>query len=127
MMTRSSRLATNLLIDRLEARQVQATARALGADFIEVRRGMEDSKAYAAGLNNTTTAGGLARLLVALDRGEAASEASSAEIPRIPLARELNDGIPAGLPAGVTVAHKTGEITGVAHDAAIVCPPGVRL
>jgi beta-lactamase class A len=68
MMTRSSRLATNLLIDRLRARQVQATARALGADFIEVRRGVEDSKAYAADLNNTTTAGGPARLLVALDR-----------------------------------------------------------
>jgi beta-lactamase class A len=105
---------------------VQATARALGADSIEVRRGVEDSKAYAADLNNTTTAGDLARLLVALDRGEAASEASSAEIVRIPLAQELDDGIPAGLPAGVPVAHKTGEITGVAHDAAIVYPPGGR-
>jgi beta-lactamase class A len=126
MITRSSNLATNLVIDRLGARRVQATARALGADSIEVRRGVEDSKAYAAGLNNTATANDLARLLVALARGEAASEASSAEIVRILLAQEFNDRIPAGLPAGVPVAHKTGEITGVAHDAAIVYPPGGR-
>jgi beta-lactamase class A len=40
------------------------------------------------------------------------------------LAQELNDEIPAGLPPGTPVAHKTGQITGVLHDAAIVYPPG---
>jgi beta-lactamase class A len=40
------------------------------------------------------------------------------------LAQELNDEIPAGLPPGTRVAHKTGQITGVLHDAAIVYPSG---
>jgi beta-lactamase class A len=39
-------------------------------------------------------------------------------------AQELNDKIPAGLPPGTPVAHKTGDITGIHHDAGIVFPPG---
>jgi beta-lactamase class A len=37
--------------------------------------------------------------------------------------QEFNDAIPAGLPAGVRVAHKTGWITAVDHDGGIVLPP----
>ena len=40
------------------------------------------------------------------------------------LRQEFNGEIPAGLPPGTNVAHKTGWITGVLHDAAIVYPPG---
>ena len=40
------------------------------------------------------------------------------------LAQEFNDRIPAGLPPGTRAAHKTGEITAVSHDAAIVYPVG---
>jgi beta-lactamase class A len=43
---------------------------------------------------------------------------------QILLAQEFNEKIPAGLPSGVRVAHKTGEITAHSHDAAIVYPPG---
>jgi beta-lactamase class A len=32
----------------------------------------------------------------------------------------INDRIPAGLPAGTVVAHKTGNVTGIYHDAGIV-------
>jgi beta-lactamase class A len=39
-------------------------------------------------------------------------------------AQEFNEKIPAGLPPGTRVAHKTGEITAVSHDAAIVYPAG---
>ena len=37
--------------------------------------------------------------------------------------QEFNTAIPAGLPPGTRVAHKTGQITGVLHDAAIVYLP----
>lgn len=40
------------------------------------------------------------------------------------LAQEFNEGIPAGLPPGTRVAHKTGNITALLHDAAIVYPRG---
>ena len=124
MIERSSNLATNLLIDRLGAARVNATAHRLGADSIVVLRGVEDGKAFAKGLNNTTTARDLATLLAAIQQGRAASPAATREILRMLLGQEFNEGIPAGLPPGTRVAHKTGSITALLHDAAIVYPPG---
>jgi beta-lactamase class A len=123
MITRSSNLATNLIIGRLDPTRVNATAHRLGADSIAVLRGVEDGKAYERGLNNTTTARDLAILLEAIAVGRAASRQATDSMRAILLAQEFNDGIPAGVPPGVPVAHKTGEITAIAHDAAIVYPP----
>lgn len=122
MITRSSNLATNALIELVGADKANATAHALGAKDIRVLRGVEDGKAFQAGLNNTTTARDLAVLLEAIETGRAASRASCDAMREILLRQEFNDGIPAGLPAGMRVAHKTGSITGVLHDAAIVYP-----
>ena len=120
MITVSSNLAANLLIDLVDARRVTATARALGADSLEVLRGVEDQKAYDAGLSNTTTARDLGVVLAAIAQGRAAGEASCREMEDILARQRFNDRIPAGLPPGTRVAHKTGEITRIHHDAAIV-------
>ena len=122
MITRSSNLATNALIELVGAAHVDSTAHALGAHSIQVRRGVEDGKAFQAGLNNTTTARDLAALMSAIEGGTAASRASCDAMRDILLRQEFNDEIPAGVPAGTRVAHKTGWITGVHHDAAIVYP-----
>ncbi len=124
MIVRSSNLATNILIARLDARRVTATAHALGADSVEVLRGVEDGVAFQRGLNNTLTARGLAKLYEALLAGRAASAASTQRILGMLAGQEFNGGIPSGLPAGTLVVHKTGWITAVAHDAAIVYPAG---
>jgi beta-lactamase class A len=124
MIVRSSNLATNMLVDLLGADRVNATAHALGADSIQVLRGVEDQKAYDQGLNNTTTAWDLAVLLAALQSGRAASPASTEMALGMLKAQEFNEGIPAGLPPGTPVAHKTGWLTSVSHDAAIIYPPG---
>lgn len=123
MIVRSSNLATNTLIEVLDAKKVDATARSLGAKYMKVLRGVEDGKAFQAGLNNQTSARDLAALLAAIESGKAASKQSCREMIDILAAQEFNDEIPAGLPAGTRVAHKTGWITGVTHDAAIVYPP----
>lgn len=120
MITVSSNLATNTLIDRVQAARAQATALALGADSIQVRRGVEDGKAYRAGLNNTTTARDLGVLFAAIARGRAASAASCRAMLDVLGRQRLNEGIPAGLPPGTRVAHKTGWITGTHHDGGIV-------
>lgn len=122
MIVRSSNLATNLLIEQLGATRVTRTIRTLGADSMLVLRGVEDGKAYAQGLNNTTTARDLATLLLALAGGAAAGRETSAELLHILEAQEFNDGIPGGLPPGTRVAHKTGWITATWHDAALVYP-----
>ena len=122
MITRSSNLATNVLIAMVGADRVNATARRLGATRINVLRGVEDGAAFERGMNNTTTARDLAILLEAIAKPGLLSESSRKEMVNILLAQESHDEIPAGLPPGTKVAHKTGWITGVLHDAAIVYP-----
>jgi len=124
MIVRSSNLATNVLIDRLDPTRVTSFARRLGGEGVLVRRGVEDGVAFRAGLNNVTTARGLGKLLGALERGQVASAWATQAMREILLRQEFNEEIPAGLPPGTRVAHKTGWITATTHDAAIVYPPG---
>jgi beta-lactamase class A len=124
MITRSSNFATNILIGLVGAQAVTRTMRSLGADRIQVLRGVEDGKAFEKGLNNTTTARDLAVILRAIEEGQAAPPDATRQMREILLAQEFNEKIPAGVPAGVRVAHKTGEITAHSHDAAVVYPPG---
>jgi beta-lactamase class A len=120
MITVSSNFATNLLIQKLGVENVRATVHSLHADGMNVLRGVEDNKAFAKGLNNTTTAQGLAVLLEAIAKGQAVDAEASLEMVEILERQKFNEGIPAGLPAGMQVAHKTGELTKLHHDAAIV-------
>ena len=122
MIVRSSNLATNALIEIVGAERANATAHALGAKNMRVLRGVEDNKAFAKGLNNSTTSRDLAVIMAAIAQHRAASAKSCDEMLGILGRQEFNDEIPAGLPPGTRVAHKTGSITGVLHDAAIVYP-----
>lgn len=124
MITRSSNLATNTLIALVGAGEVNRTMRSLGAERIQVLRGVEDGKAFDKGMINTTTARELATILRAIEEGRAGSAEATREMRDILLAQQFNEKIPAGLPPGIRVAHKTGEITAHSHDAAIVYPPG---
>ena len=123
MVTVSSNLATNLLIERLGVRNIRAGVHALGADGMQVLRGVEDEKAFRQGLNNTTTARALLTLMEAIATGRAVDARSSHEMVEVLERQTFNERIPAGLPPGTRVAHKTGEITKIAHDAAIVFAP----
>lgn len=124
MITHSSNLATNALITRLDPTRITALTRDLGATRLQVLRGVEDNVAYRAGLNNTTTANDLVALFVALQQGRVANPTGTREMLAILEAQAFNDEIPAGLPAGTRVAHKTGSITATLHDAGLVFPPG---
>lgn len=123
MITRSSNLATNLLIADADAERVTATMRRLGADSIEVLRGVEDIPAFEAGLSNTTTARDLGVVMRALVEGDIAGAASREDMMAVLERQQFRARIPAGIPPGVRVANKTGGITGIHHDAAIVFPP----
>ena len=123
MVTVSSNLAANLLIARLGPKNIQRTTDSLGAPGMHVLRGVEDGKAFQKGLNNTTTARALLTLMEKIAHGEAVDRASSDAMIAVLERQQFNDRIPAGLPAGTRVAHKTGEITRIQHDAAIVFGP----
>jgi beta-lactamase class A len=124
MIIRSSNLATNLLIRHAGAARVTTTMRRLGADSIEVLRGVEDLAAFRAGLSNTTTARDLGVVFRSLADDGVASAQARAEMIGVLERQEYRSQIPAGVPPGTRVANKTGWITGIVHDAALVLPDG---
>ena len=123
MIISSSNLATNILIERVTAPRVMDLMRNIGANRIRVLRGVEDSKAYERGMNNTTTARDLMIVFRRIAERRAMSEKASDEMVKVMLDQQFNEGIPAGLPQTARVAHKTGSITKVNHDAAIIFLP----
>ncbi|HWK10494.1 MAG TPA: serine hydrolase [Vicinamibacterales bacterium] len=123
MITVSSNFAANLLIERLGVENIRRTVTRLGADGMHVLRGVEDDKAFQRGMNNTTTARGLLVLMQKIATGQAVNPAVDAEMAAILKRQHFNDAIPAGLPPGTLVGHKTGTITKIHNDAAIVYGP----
>jgi beta-lactamase class A len=124
MITESSNLATNLLVEKVTPEATTAYMKELGAGSLKVLRGVEDGKAFARGLNNVGTAEGLMTILSLITEGKAVSESASSEMLAVLKAQKFNEGIPAGLPKGTVVAHKTGSINAGYHDAAIIEVPG---
>ncbi|RYY19313.1 MAG: DUF3471 domain-containing protein, partial [Chitinophagaceae bacterium] len=126
MITRSSNLATNLIIDLVGADKANATMRLLGAKDIQVLRGVEDDKAFEKGLNNTTTAYDLMIIMEALATGKVVSESASKEMIRILMDQQFHEKISKKLPPEVKVASKTGSIIAVSHDSGIIYLPDGR-
>lgn len=126
MITVSSNLATNILIDLVHAENVMRTMKEIGAENIKVLRGVEDIKAFEKDLNNTTDAFDLMLIFEKIAIGEIISEKACSEMIDILLNQEFNSRIPALLPSDVKVAHKTGSITGIEHDGGIVILPDGR-
>jgi beta-lactamase class A len=120
MIIKSSNLATNMLIEIAGAQQVNKTMRGLGANNIQVLRGVEDSKAYEQGLNNSTSAYDLMLIFEKIAKDQVVSPGACQLMREILLDQQFNSTLPAKLPRDVKVAHKTGNITGVEHDGGIV-------
>ncbi len=123
MITASSNLATNILIEQVDAKKVTQTMRDLGARDIQVLRGVEDQKAFDKGLSNSVTAYDLMIIFEKIAKGEAVDKRSSQAMIDILLDQKFNDIIPAKLPKEVKVSHKTGWIKGLHHDSGIVFLP----
>jgi beta-lactamase class A len=122
MMTISSNLATNILIDKVGAENVMKLLANLNIKENIVLRGVEDQKAFDAGLNNKTTPYGLLQVFEHIAR----TQESNSLMMNILIDQKFNEIIPAQLPKSVKVAHKTGFITGVQHDSGIVFLPDGR-
>lgn len=124
MIATSSNLATNLLLDLIGLHTVQQAIDHFGLTGLDIRRGVEDEKAFEHGIVNRVTANGLVALLRLIAEERAYSPELSREMLDILHQQEFRKGIPARLPREVRVAHKTGDISTVAHDAGVVYAPG---
>jgi beta-lactamase class A len=126
MITRSSNLATNLLLEFLSPELVRQTIHEAGIDGADVVRGVEDNAAFERGMNNRMTARGLVQLFRLLRDDRLFPESARRQMLDILFAQEFNSMLPAGLPDSAQVAHKTGEISTCTHDAGLVLLPGRR-
>ena len=120
MIVTSSNLATNLLLNLVGVDAARASLARLKLEGIELLRGVEDEAAWEAGLNNRVTAAGLCAALRLIEEGNAISPQACRAMLDILHRQRFRGGIPAGLPGDARVAHKTGEISTIAHDAGIV-------
>lgn len=124
MITVSSNLATNILIELADAEAVTLSMRKLGADHIQVLRGVEDIKAYELGLSNTTTANDLLAIFNALGTGTLVSKAANKGMLATLEQQVYKDIIGPGISdPKARVASKSGFITGVRHDSGLVTLP----
>lgn len=123
MITYSSNLTTNLLIRLVGAEETTQTMRELGAENIRVLRGVEDLKAFEQGLSNRTTPRDLGIIFEHIANGTAVSPEMDSLMVEVLKDQFYKDVIPAKLPDEVVTANKTGFITGVRHDSAIVYLP----
>lgn len=123
MIVASSNLATNLLVELIGIDEAREEFDRLGIDGVELVRGVEDEAAWAAGVNNRVTANGLVALFRFIHEGRAISSEASRRMLAILHQQQFKSGIPAGMPPRARIAHKTGEISTIAHDAGLVYLP----
>jgi beta-lactamase class A len=124
MVTMSGNLATDLVLDEVGTDEVAAVLADAGcSERTTIVRGIEDYPARDAGIDNLITADDMARLVVALAEGNLAGAAASAACEQTLREQEYRNGIPAGLPDGLVIGNKTGWITSVNHDVALVRAP----
>jgi beta-lactamase class A len=126
MIATSSNLATNLLLDLIGLETVQRTIEHFGLTGLDIRRGVEDEKAFEHDIVNRATPNGLVSLLTLIAEERAYTPELSRQMLDILHQQEFRKGIPARLPREVRVAHKTGDISTVAHDAGVVYAPGAK-
>lgn len=148
MVTLSSNVAAKALLAMAGTEQVNATMASLGLVNTEIRWspgfvGVPEGNASralarvapppgedAAGNDpradealNVTTAADMAALFSLLVTGEIVSPEASAEMLDILSRQQINDRLPAYLPEGTTVAHKTGNLDGLVHDVGVIWAP----
>jgi beta-lactamase class A len=110
----SDNVAANLLLDRVGAANVNAALRNLGLS----------TSGIPADGSLPTTAADMALLLEGIARRQAVGAQASEEMLALLASQSVNDRLPALLPAGTRVAHKTGNWSNATHDAGIVFSPG---
>jgi beta-lactamase class A len=128
MIATSSNLASNLLLDLVGVEEARDSLDRMKVAGVDLRRGVEDEEAFSAGMSNRVTADGLVALFRRIEDDSVFPEIARTKMQEILLQQSFQGGIPAGLPDEVRtdarIAHKTGEISTVAHDAGLVYLPG---
>lgn len=121
MINRSDNDATNRMIDKLGFNKINNYITTHSYNSTKIQRKMLES---AKNGDNYTSVGDVGNLLESIYRGNCVSKKASTEMLDILKSQTLKSKIPAGVPSGVVTANKTGELSSVENDAAIVFKEG---
>lgn len=124
MIVLSDNTATNMLIDLVGMEAVNQTMVGLGLKSTVLRRRMMDFDAARAGLENETCAADLACLFEHIYSVSSLPRENGAMMLDILKRQQIRDKLPFYLPCETVLAHKTGTLSGVEHDAGILLLPG---
>lgn len=119
MIILSDNVATNILIDKLGMEAINETSQLLGLKDTKLERKMMDADAKARGLDNYSTAADVARILELYVTSDLLSKESRNKMIDIMKRQQCNNKFPRFLPEDYQLAHKTGDLPGIEHDAAI--------
>ncbi|MFP4498504.1 MAG: serine hydrolase [Vulcanimicrobiota bacterium] len=115
----SDNTASNVMLDQLGMDNINKFMESLGLkDTVIGRKFMIDPNAKFS--KNFTSIRDMILLLKMLYKGEVLNEAGTKDALEIMSRQQYREKIPLLLPNKLKIAHKTGEITGVRHDCAIV-------
>ncbi len=121
MITRSSNLATNNLIELIEKKSTfENLLKEIGVSNTQIIRGVEDQKAFDAGIANFTTAADIAKVLEYIYTGVLKNDIYITQLFKFLQEQKHNSIIPLHLPKNLLIAHKTGNLSSSIHDAAII-------
>jgi len=120
MITISDNTATNILISTLGYDTIRSTFTEMGLQNTQLTRKLYDLEGKKLGKENYICPIEMGNLLERIYKGRIISEDISQEIADILMQQQLNSKIPHLLPPDLSIAHKTGEISGVTHDVGIV-------
>lgn len=123
MITRSDNTACNILIDLLSFDYINDFFQSLGLKDTNLSRKMMEFSARRKGKENYTTARDIAFCFEIIYRDKFLNAKISRQSLSLLKKQEVNDRIPAKLPASIVVAHKTGLERKICHDAGIVFMP----
>jgi len=120
MVTESDNTAANMLIDRLGFDYINSYFLKLGLDETNLSRKMMDFRRRRRGVENYTTPDDMAYILEKIYRNKLLNYGASQECLSLLKEQKYRDRLPAKLPAGTEVAHKTGLERNVCHDVGII-------
>lgn len=123
MINRSDNDAANRMIDRLGFDKINNYINTHSYSSTQINRKMLEGTENG---DNYTSVVDVGNLLESMYRGTCVSQSASQEMIEILKTQTLTSKIPAGVPSGVETANKTGELSDVENDAAIVYKDGAH-
>jgi len=119
----SDNTATNILIDLLGMDNINGTIISLGLESTKLQRRMMDPRAAREGRENLITAKDLAHILELIYYGGNINKKYSGMMLDILKRQQVGGRLGLYLPEELVIAHKTGDLDRLEHDAGIVYLP----